>query len=60
MRTSSRPGYGARDESGGPFFFGDEPTGLDAIVFGALATTMLTPVASPIHAFLRSQPASVA
>lgn len=43
-----------------PFFFGDEPTGLDAIVFGALATSMLTPIESPIRDFLRSQPAFVA
>jgi hypothetical protein len=26
----------------GPFFFGNEPTGVEAIVFGALATTVLT------------------
>jgi len=44
----------------GPFFFGDEPTGVDAIVFGALATTVLTPIESPIRHFLRSQPACVA
>jgi glutathione S-transferase len=46
--------------SGGPFFFGKEPTGLDAVVFGALATTVLTPIESPIRDFLRSQPACVA
>lgn len=45
--------------SGGPFFFGDEPTSVDAIVFGALATTALTPIQSPIREFLRSQPASL-
>jgi glutathione S-transferase len=44
----------------GPFFFGDEPTGVDAIVFGALATSVLTPIASPIRDFLRSQPGCVA
>jgi glutathione S-transferase len=44
----------------GPFFFGDEPTGVDAIVFGALATSVLTPINSPIRDFLRSQPAVVA
>ena len=44
----------------GPFFFGDEPTGVDAIVFGALATSVLTPIESPIRDFLRSQPACVA
>src|SRR5262249_24802955 len=44
----------------GPFFFGDEPTGVDAIVFGALAPSVLTPIESPIRDFLRSQPACVA
>ena len=44
---------------GGPFFFGDEPTGTDAIVFGALATTVLTPIKSPIRDFLRSDPRCV-
>lgn len=43
-----------------PFFFGDEPTGVDAIVFGALATSVLTPIESPIRDFLRSQPGCVA
>jgi glutathione S-transferase len=28
----------------GPFFFGDDPTSVDAIVFGALATSVLTPI----------------
>jgi hypothetical protein len=42
-----------------PFFFGNEPTGLDVIVFSALATSMLTPIESPIRDFLRSQPAFV-
>ena len=46
--------------SDGPFFFGDEPTGVDAIVFGALATSVLTPIESPIRDFLTSQPACVA
>jgi glutathione S-transferase len=46
--------------SDGPFFFGNEPTGVDAIVFGALATSVLTPIKSPIRDFLRSQPACVA
>jgi glutathione S-transferase len=44
----------------GPFFFGDEPTGVDAIVFGALATSVLTPIESPIRDFLRSRPTVVA
>jgi len=44
----------------GPFFFGAEPTGVDAIVFAALATTLLTPIPSPIRDFLRSQPQCVA
>jgi glutathione S-transferase len=43
-----------------PYFFGEEPTGVDAIVFGTLATTVLTPIESPIRDFLRSQPAVVA
>jgi glutathione S-transferase len=42
--------------SDGPYFFGDEPAGVDAIVFGALATSVLTPIESPIRDFLRSQP----
>lgn len=46
--------------SDGPFFFGKTPTTTDAIVFGALATTVLTPIASPIRDFLRSQPACMA
>jgi glutathione S-transferase len=44
----------------GPFFFGDEPTGVDAIIFGALASSILTPIESPIRDFLRSQPGCVA
>jgi hypothetical protein len=46
--------------SDGPFYFGDEPTGVDAIVFGALATTVLTPIESPVRDFLRAQPGCVA
>jgi glutathione S-transferase len=46
--------------SGDQFFFGEEPTGVDAIVFGALATTIFTPIESPIRDFLRSQPACLA
>jgi glutathione S-transferase len=46
--------------SDGPFFFGAEATGVDAIVFGALATSVLTPIESPIRDFLQSQPAGVA
>jgi glutathione S-transferase len=42
-----------------PFFFGDEPTGIDAVVFGALATSVFTPIESPIRDFLRSQPGLV-
>ena len=41
--------------SDGPFFFGEEPTGVDAIVFGTLAPTVLVPIESPIREFLRSQ-----
>jgi hypothetical protein len=43
----------------GPYFFGDEPTGIDAVIFGALATSVLTPIESPIRDFLRSQPGLV-
>jgi glutathione S-transferase len=46
--------------SDGPFFFGNEPTSIDATVFGALATTVLTPIESPIRDFLTSQPGCVA
>jgi glutathione S-transferase len=43
-----------------PFFFGDHPASIDAVVFGALATSVLTPIGSPIRDFLRSKPACVA
>src|SRR5262249_43837859 len=46
--------------AGGAVFFRGEPTGTDTIVFGALATTVLTPIKSPIHDFLRSDPRCVA
>jgi len=46
--------------SDGPFFFGDHPAGIDAVVFGTLAPTVLTPIETPIRAFLRSQPKAVA
>jgi glutathione S-transferase len=45
---------------GEPFFFGDRPSGIDAVVFGALATSVMTPIESPIRDFLRSEPACVA
>jgi glutathione S-transferase len=45
---------------GGAFFFGDEPTSVDAVMFGVLATSVLTPIESPVRDFLRSQPACVA
>lgn len=41
----------------GPFFFGERATTVDAIMFGTLATSVLTPIESPIRTFLRSQPA---
>src|SRR5262245_36724528 len=44
---------------GAPYFFGEEPTGIDAIVFATLATTVLTPIDSPIRDFLRSKPACI-
>ncbi|WP_331374798.1 glutathione S-transferase family protein [Sinorhizobium chiapasense] len=46
--------------SEGPFFFGGRPTTVDATVFGTLATSVLTPIESPIRDFLRSKPACVA
>jgi glutathione S-transferase len=45
--------------SEGPFFFGKQATSLDAVVFATLATSVLTPIESPIRDFLRSQPACV-
>jgi glutathione S-transferase len=45
--------------SEGPFFFGDRPTTADAIVFATLATTVLTPIESPIRDFLQSHPKCV-
>jgi len=46
--------------SDGPFFFGAEATGIDAIVFGALASTVLTPIPSPIREYLIEQPKCIA
>ena len=46
--------------SDGPFFFGERPSTLDAIVFAALATSVLTPIESPVREFLLSQPGCVA
>jgi len=46
--------------SDGLFFFGEEPTGIDAIIFGALAASVLTPIESPIRDFLTSQSAPMA
>jgi glutathione S-transferase len=42
--------------SDGPFFFGDRATRVDAILFGTLAPTILTPIETPIREFLSSQP----
>ena len=42
--------------SDGPFFFGAQPSTIDAVVFGVLATSILTPIESPIRDFLRAQP----
>ena len=41
--------------SGGPYFHGDQPSSIDATLFGAMATAALTPIKSPIRDFLRSQ-----
>lgn len=42
--------------SDGQFFFGAQPSTIDAVVFGVLATSILTPIESPIRDFLRAQP----
>ncbi len=42
--------------SDGPYFFGERVTNLDATLFGTLAPTVLTPIDTPIRAFLRSHP----
>jgi glutathione S-transferase len=46
--------------SDGPFFFGQRPSSIDATVFGTLAPTILTPIETPIRAFLVTQPKAVA
>jgi glutathione S-transferase len=46
--------------SDGPFFFGAHPSNVDATVFGTLATTVLTPIDTPIRAFLLGEPKAVA
>ncbi len=46
--------------SDGPFFFGDVPTTIDAIVFGALASSTLTPIETPVRDFMRAEPRLVA
>jgi glutathione S-transferase len=43
-------------KSPGPFFFGAEPSGIDAVVFGTLASSVLTPIESPIRDFLCAKP----
>lgn len=40
----------------GPFFFGDEPTDIDATVFAFMALTHWTPVESPVWDHFRSRP----
>jgi glutathione S-transferase len=46
--------------SDGPYFLGDRATNIDATVFGTLATTVFTPIESPIRDFLRSRPGIMA
>jgi len=46
--------------SDGSYFFGERPSSIDAALFGALATTLMTPVRSPVGDFLRMQPNCVA
>jgi len=43
----------------GPFYFGAMPSSVDAVVFGALASSILTPIETPIRDYLRSQPGVV-
>ena len=45
--------------SNGPNFFGERPSSVDATLFGALATTLMTPIQSPVRDFLRTQPKCV-
>jgi hypothetical protein len=45
--------------SDGPFYFGAMPSSVDAVVFGALASSILTPIETPIRDYLRSQPGIV-
>jgi glutathione S-transferase len=47
-------------KSAGPFFFGAEPSGIDAVVFGTLASSVLTPIESPVRDFLCAKPDVVA
>jgi glutathione S-transferase len=42
--------------SDGPYFFGDRSSSVDAVVFGTLAPTILTPIETPIREFLSTQP----
>lgn len=42
------------------FFFGDQPTSIDASVFGALANFCFGPVNSPVNAHIRAKPNLVA
>lgn len=44
----------------GPFFFGQEPTDLDATVFAFLSLTYWTPSESPVWAHLRALPRLIA
>jgi glutathione S-transferase len=42
--------------SEGPYFHGEQPATIDATLFGALATTVFSPVQSPVRNYLRQQP----
>lgn len=46
--------------SEGPYYFGEQPASIDATLFGALATTIFTPVQSPICDYLHQQPKCMA
>jgi glutathione S-transferase len=60
MEAARRDWHAILSLAGEPFFFGADATTVDATLFGALATTLFTPVPSPIRDFLEGQPKVVA
>jgi glutathione S-transferase len=45
--------------SSGLFFFGAEPSSIDATVFATMASAVPTPIDTPTRTYLRSQPGCV-